>query len=135
MRRESAPKFWRVREQYYRIVGVKCTECGKVYFPPVLRCGSCGSRKMEPLELSNRGKLISASVLHQVPAPFEKAKPLVLGLVELENGIKMLAQIVDTDGEVKPGTEVEMVVRRVCVDGRYGLIKYGYKFRPVRART
>jgi len=134
MRRDSVPKFWRVREQYYRLVGVRCTKCGRVYYPPVIKCASCGSGEVEEVELPSRGRLIYVSTLHQVPTPFEKSKPILLGLVELDNGVRVLAQIVDADGDIKPGAEVEMVVRRVYVDGRYGLIKYGYKFRPIVAR-
>jgi hypothetical protein len=102
-----------------------------VYFPPVVRC-RCGSTELENVELPHEGKLIEYTVLYQVGTDFLKQKPLIIGLVELSNGVRVTGQIVDAQPDkLTPGTKVEVVFRRVVVDGKYGLVMYGYKFRPV----
>lgn len=131
MKHESVPIYWRNIPQYYRLVGRRCRDCGKVHFPPVRRCG-CGSRQLDDVELPGEGVLVEYTVLHQTGTDFLKQKPLVLGVVELQGGVKVLAQLVDVQPDkLSPGTKVEAVMRRISVDGRHGLVMYGYKFRPV----
>lgn len=131
MKHESVPIYWRNIPQYYRLVARKCKKCGAYYFPPVYRC-RCGSTELDSVELPHVGRLVEYTVLYQVGTDFLKQKPLVVGLVELENGVRVLAQIVDTQPEkLSTGLKVEAVFRRITTDGRHGLVMYGYKFRPV----
>ncbi|ABP50380.1 MULTISPECIES: Zn-ribbon domain-containing OB-fold protein [Pyrobaculum] len=131
MKHESVPIYWRNIPQYYRLVAKRCKKCGAVHFPPVVRC-RCGSKELEDLELPKEGKLVEFTVLHQVGTDFLKQKPLVVGLVELSNGVRVVGQIVDAQVEkLAPGAKVEVVFRRVVADGKHGLVMYGYKFRPV----
>jgi len=59
--------------------------------------------------------------------------PYIVGIVELDEGPKVTAQIVDArEEELKIGMPVKMVFRRLRVDGDEGLIHYGFKFTPVR---
>ncbi|MCC6019839.1 MAG: Zn-ribbon domain-containing OB-fold protein [Thermoproteaceae archaeon] len=133
MRHESVPMYWRNIPQYYRLVAKRCRQCGAVYFPPALRC-RCGSAELEDYdELPHEGRLVEYTVLYQVGTDFLKQKPLIVGLVELNGGVRAVGQIVDAQPDrLAPGTRVELVFRRVAVDGRHGLIMYGYKFRPVQ---
>ena len=131
MKHESVPIYWRNIPQYYRLVAKRCKKCGTIYFPPVAKC-KCGSVELEDYELPREGRLLEYTVLYQVGTDFLKQKPLVLGLVELDGGVKVSGQIVDARPErLKPGVKVEVVFRRVVVDGKHGLVMYGYKFRPV----
>ncbi|ABL87988.1 protein of unknown function DUF35 [Pyrobaculum islandicum DSM 4184] len=131
MKHESVPIYWRNIPHYYRLVAKRCKKCGAVYFPPVIKC-RCGSKELEDFELPHEGKLVEFTVLYQVGTDFLKQKPLVIGLVELSNGVKVVGQIVDVQPEkLTQGAKVEAVFRRVMVDGKYGLVMYGYKFRPV----
>lgn len=131
MKHESVPIYWRNIPQYYRLVAKRCKKCGATYFPPVIRCG-CGSVELEDLELPHEGRLVEYTVLHQVGSDFLKQKPLIIGLVEFPNGVKVAGQIVDIQpGKLSPGMKVEVVFRRVVTDGKHGLVMYGYKFRPV----
>ncbi|MEM1597737.1 MAG: Zn-ribbon domain-containing OB-fold protein [Pyrobaculum sp.] len=131
MKHESVPIYWRNIPQYYRLVGKRCKKCGAVYFPPVVKC-RCGSGELEDVELPKEGRLVDYTVLYQVGTEFLKQKPLIIGLVELDGGVRVTGQIVDAQpGKIRPGVKVEAVFRRVAVDGRHGLVMYGYKFRPV----
>ncbi|ADT84283.1 Zn-ribbon domain-containing OB-fold protein [Thermococcus barophilus] len=124
-------RFWRHFKEKYRLVGSKCKKCGKIHFPPRQVCDECGSREMEEIQLSGRGKVISWTIVRNPPSGFEYYKPYPLALIELEEGPIILAQLTDVDPEeITFGMEVEMVTRKIREFNEDGIILYGYKFRP-----
>jgi len=67
--------------------------------------------------------------LHEPLPGFEAQAPFYIAVVELENGGRVLSQVVDSpDESVKIGAKVYAVTRRIRVDGESGQILYGYKF-------
>jgi uncharacterized OB-fold protein len=59
-----------------------------------------------------------------------------VAIVKLEEGPLVTAQLTDVDNKgVKIGMPVEMVTRKLREDGDRGILVYGYKFRPVLARS
>ena len=71
-----------------------CRDCAHVYFPPRPFCPACASRDVEVIRASGRGSLHSYVVSH-LPAPgFEP--PYAIAVVKLDEGPKMLTQIVGT---------------------------------------
>jgi uncharacterized OB-fold protein len=55
-----------------------------------------------------------------------------VALVELEEGVRVTAQLTDVEpDEVEIGMPVEVVTRRIQEKGPHGYLVYGYKFRPV----
>ena len=133
----SIPMYTRSISQRYRLVGLKCKECGKVNFPPKAVCMYCrkGSA-FDEAELSGRGKVYTYTVVAGPGAPPEFIEEAVVRgtypvvLVELAEGPRIAAQMVDCDpAAVEIGMEVEAIVRRIYVEE--GVIRYGFKFRPV----
>ncbi|MCW3991370.1 MAG: Zn-ribbon domain-containing OB-fold protein [Candidatus Bathyarchaeota archaeon] len=128
----SVPRYWRETKYRYRLVGEMCTECGNVVFPRGAVCSGCGSSDLEEVNLRETGKVVTWTVVRNPPAGYEKYSPFVVGLVELDDGVRVLSQIVDVElDEVETGMRVEAAFRRVKEDGPSGIIEYGYKFRPV----
>jgi len=124
-----AIQYWRQRDRYYRLIGSKCKKCGAEFFPPVYKCRKCGSESVEDKEMPKTGKILTYTQLHEPLPGFEAQAPFFLAVVELENGGRVLSQVVDSpDESVKIGAKVRAVVRRVRVDGESGQILYGYKF-------
>ncbi len=120
---------WRMREKYYRLMGNKCEKCGAEYFPPVYKCRKCGSEGLADKEMPKSGKIMTYTQLHEPLPGFEAQAPFFLAVVELENGARVLTQIVDSpDEEVKTGARVKATIRRMRVGGESGQILYGYKF-------
>ncbi len=120
---------WRIRDRYYRLIGSKCAKCGKEYFPPVYRCRGCGSEEVKDREMPKTGRIMTYTILHEPLPGYEAQTPLFLAVVQLENGAKVLSQVVDTpEDAVKTGAKVRATVRRMKVDGESGQIIYGYKF-------
>lgn len=125
-------QYWRVRDRYYRLIGSKCTDCGDEFFPPVYRCRGCGSDRIKDKEMPKTGKIMTYTVLHEPLPGFEAQTPLHLAVVELENGARVLSQVVDSpEGSIKTGAKVRAIVRRALVDGESGQIIYGFKFTVV----
>ena len=128
----SVPRYWRETKYRYRLVGEMCTECGKVAFPRGAVCPECGSSDLEEVKLRETGRVVTWTVVRNPPAGYEKYSPFVVGLVELDDGVRVLSQIVDVElDEVETGMRVEVAFRRVKEDGPSGIIEYGFKFRPV----
>lgn len=122
-------QFWRNRDRYYRLIGVKCADCGEEYFPPVYTCRKCGSTSLKDSEMPKKGRILTYTHLYETLPGFELQVPLCLAVVELENGVRVLGQIVNTSiEEIQIGRKVRAVFRRIKVDGESGQILYGYKF-------
>ncbi|RLI24243.1 MAG: transcriptional regulator [Candidatus Hecatellales archaeon] len=132
----NVPQYWRESKYRYRLIGSRCTKCGAIHFPRRLVCNRCGSRELEEYKLSEKGKLLAYTVIRESPPKgYESQVPYIIGLVELEEGVKILTQIVDVfPEEVRAGMPVEMVFRKVREAGAEGIIEYGYKFRPRMAK-
>jgi uncharacterized OB-fold protein len=71
----------------------RCRACAKTYFPPRPFCPACASREVEVFAASGRGKLHSY-VIHQRPVP-GFTPPYAIAVVELEEGPRMMTNIVD----------------------------------------
>ena len=128
------PRYHRLRPAYYRLEGSRCRSCGAVQFPPRTACRSCRRTDLESQELSGRGKVHSFTEMAQAPAGF--SPPHVMALVELEEGMLVAAQLTDVDAEdVEIDMPVEMVTRKIQEKGSRGYLVYGYKFRPLLARS
>lgn len=122
---------WRHIQQRYNLIGSKCSNCGKVFFPSRPICPDCRRKgKMGPFQFSGKGKIYSFSVIRSAPSDFKKLAPYAVAIIELEEGAKLTTQLVDCDVDaLKIGDPVEMVFRRIREDGKDGVISYGFKFR------
>jgi uncharacterized protein len=89
----------------------------------------------ENVTFSGFGEIYSFTTLQEPPEDFAEQSPYMLAFVKLDEGPLVLAQLTDTDGEVKIGDRVEMVTRKLTTEGEKGMIVYGYKFRPVIDRA
>ncbi len=126
------PRYWRLKNQRYRLEGVVCEQCGHFSFPPRMACPNCKSRSLKPFAFSGKGNVFSFTILYQTTKRYQSQVPYIVALIDLEEGPRLTAQLTDIDfDEVKIGLPVEMVVRKYYEDGVDGPIFYGYKFRPI----
>jgi uncharacterized OB-fold protein/acyl dehydratase len=84
--------FWFEGAQGHQLLIQHCTSCGTLRHPPLPACANCGSLEWDAIESSGRGTLYSYVVVHypQVPS-FEY--PLPIGLIELEEGTRVVANL------------------------------------------
>ena len=125
-------RFWREIPQRYNLIGNKCEECGQVFFPPRESCPICRRKsmgKIKEIKLTGKGEIITYSIIHVGPEEFEEQVPYPIAVIQLDEGPRITAQIVDCDiQDVKIGMKVESTFRKIQQDGSTGAIYYGYKF-------
>lgn len=130
----GSARYWREIPQRYRYEAGKCKKCGKIHFPPRLVCSACGAREFETTILDKTGTLETFTVIHIAPTGFEDEAPYVVGIIKLDDGVKITAQVVDCETDkLGIGDRVRLEFRRVQQDGESGILCYGYKFVPVGA--
>lgn len=92
-------------EQFYkfvserRLMAAKCKKCGTMLLPPRPMCTKCFSSNLEWVELKNKGKLLTYTVIHVSPKQFESLIPYAVGIVKLEDGPKLPGMIQDVEPE------------------------------------
>jgi uncharacterized OB-fold protein len=124
-------RYWREIPQRYRLEAAKCKKCGAVSFPPRLVCPSCRAREFEPTTLADKGKIITFTIIRVPPHPFADQAPYAVGIIELDDGVRLTGQIVDCSFEdLKIGGRVKIEFRKIYQEGEAGVIYYGYKFVP-----
>lgn len=87
----------------------ECPECGHRQFYPRNICTACGASP-DWLEASGRGTLYTFSIVRQyLLPPFKDMLPYVTAMVDLEEGVRMLTNLVDCDLEaVKIGMPLQV---------------------------
>ncbi|HZP28902.1 MAG TPA: Zn-ribbon domain-containing OB-fold protein [Acidimicrobiia bacterium] len=73
----------------------RCRSCARTYFPPQPFCPACSSDDVEIVRASGHGSL-SSYVITRLAAPGFDA-PYVIALVELDEGPRMLTNLVGVD--------------------------------------
>jgi uncharacterized OB-fold protein/acyl dehydratase len=94
----------------------RCGGCGTLRHPPRPMCPRCQSLDWDTVESSGKGVVYSFVVSHypQVPA-FDY--PLAIGLIELEEGTRLVSNVIDIDpADVHVGMPVEVVFEAVDDD-------------------
>ncbi len=128
---ESAIIRWRRYLDRYRLVGNACKACGEVFYPAKELC-PCGGREFIPQTFSGKGKLLSFTEVKAAPEVFESKAPYAIGIVKLDEGPKVGAQITDVElKDLKIGMRLEACFRKFYAGDDTGVIHYGTKFRPV----
>jgi uncharacterized OB-fold protein len=110
--------------------GSRCTECGRVAFPPRQACPRCRRRSTVPHRIGRTGTLSSFTVCHTAPSGWQA--PYLQAYVALEEGIRVFALVSDdvtpSTAALTVGEPMELVVEPV----RPGAGVVTYKYRPIR---
>src|SRR5260370_16929128 len=71
-----------------------CTQCGQVVFHPRRHCTGCTEGEPEWRDSAGRGTVYTFTVIRQHGQPFFAGRvPYVVGLIDLDEGFRMLAAI------------------------------------------
>ncbi len=96
-----------------RLLLPHCDDCQAVIWYPRPFCPSCASTKVSWIAASGRGSVYSYTINRRGQADlsaYKEAGPYVLAYVELDEGPRVMTNIVDCDPEsVKIGQRVEVV--------------------------
>ncbi|MCB1297645.1 MAG: Zn-ribbon domain-containing OB-fold protein [Microthrixaceae bacterium] len=103
-----------------------CTACKENYWYPRAKCPFCHSFDTEWLESTGKGTIYSYTVNHKAPGEFAASGPSVIAYVELDEGPRVITNIVDCDtDDLAIGTRVEAVFFPAGDDAAI------YRFRPI----
>ncbi len=96
-----------------------CLDCGKAIFYPRTVCPNCLSEKLEWRNSLGRGEVYAFTVVRRAPdANFAQRVPYVVALVALDEGFRMMTNVVGcSPDQVKVGMRVAVVFGQ-GVDGQ-----------------
>ncbi len=116
-RSAAALPFWEAANQDVLKIQ-RCLSCNTAQFYPRDLCHECWSKELEWVSCSGRATVYSYTICRFPPYPgFEDDLPLVIAIVELEEGVTMTTNILDCDPEqVGIGMPVEVVFDHVNED-------------------
>ncbi|MBS3758459.1 MAG: Zn-ribbon domain-containing OB-fold protein [Desulfobacterales bacterium] len=105
--------FWQGCRQHLLKIQ-KCKNCGLLRWPPAFICPACLSSEVEWVVAKGRGRVYSFAVYHSAYQPgFQDELPYVVALVDLDEGPRMITNIVGCD---PGGVYCEMAVEIVWDD-------------------
>jgi uncharacterized OB-fold protein len=91
----------------------RCAACSSLRHPPGPACPSCGALEPKHIVACGLGEVYSYVVHHHPPVP-GKALPFVVALVELDEGVRVLAELAGVaPDEVRIGLPVRISFQRV----------------------
>ena len=116
-----------------KIMGLKCTNCNKVYVPPRSTCKECFAKLDKWVEVGTEGKLLTYTVLRVARDAerdvLKKQLPVAYGIIKLDGSdtgfVHMIGEV-DLD-KIKIGMRVKAVFRE---DERKGNILDINYFKP-----
>jgi uncharacterized OB-fold protein len=92
----------------------RCLDCGRLRWTPLAACPECWSERTRWDAMSGRATVHTYTVVHRAMDPRAFAAPYVLAVVELDEGPRMLTNIVDVDpADVRIGMQVVVRFERV----------------------
>jgi uncharacterized OB-fold protein len=117
--------FWDAARDH-RLVAQRCRDCGRLRHPPRPICPHCHSLEFVIVDLAGEGVVYSYAILHHPQNPaFDY--PVIAALVELEEGVRVVSNLVDTDpSDIVIGMPVTVDYRPTRHDGMVPV------FRPRR---
>ena len=92
---ETAPFFDGLNE--HKLMIQRCKACGPYFYPRPF-CPSCFSWDVEWFEASGKGKLYSF-VINNRPPPYMGDKPFIVAIVELEEGPRMMTNLLGVEAD------------------------------------
>ncbi len=100
------------------LIAKKCRACNILIFPAQPFCHQCLGDDLESIELSNQGEIYSFTIVERESlAPSDFQIPFAYGYIDLPEGVRVLAKIIDWQPEsLKIGLPVKLTLERIRTD-------------------
>jgi uncharacterized protein len=111
---KAAQEFWDAcREHKYLLH--ECENCGTVRYPPGRVCPACLSRDVKWRESPGHGEVFTFTTVSRAPSKeFDQWSPYTVGLIDLEDGVRVLANIINCEpAEISVGMPVQVCFQDV----------------------
>lgn len=88
--------------QEHKLMATQCEGCGGTFVPPRPVCPKCHGEAMEWVAMSGKGKLAAFTAVYigptaMIEAGYDRTTPYLTGVVQLEEGPMISAQILGLD--------------------------------------
>ncbi|GAA5232139.1 Zn-ribbon domain-containing OB-fold protein [Verticiella sediminum] len=106
---DSLP-YWNAAREHKLLIR-QCKDCGALHFMPRHLCPECWSNRLGWVQSKGTGTVYSFSIIRRAPLPaFAATTPYVTALIELDEGPRMVANILGDDAlSVGIGDRVSVV--------------------------
>ena len=101
----ASDPFWEALSEGRFVLPV-CGSCDEAFFPPAAACPRCHAREIDWAESDATGELYAFTRQHRTAPGVDS--PVVLGIVRLEEGVRLLARIDADYDELAVGTPVRL---------------------------
>ena len=121
-----------------KLMGSRCKDCGALFVPPRPICIKCHGSDMEWVEMKGKGELKAFTCISIVPPSmmeegYGRNNPYCSGVVELEEGAKVVARIEEVDTNKPEDIRVGMPLTVKFLHRGEGEDKKTFlAFRPLR---
>jgi 3-hydroxy-3-methylglutaryl CoA synthase/uncharacterized OB-fold protein len=125
---EALSTAWRYSDALLGFVGGRCTQTGRVQFPPSRIAVGAGMNvdTQEPWPLADRGGIVATFTSDLLA--FSPHPPNSYGLVDINGGGRLQMEFTDPEASaVRPETPVDFVFRIKDIDPRSGYRRYFWK--------
>ncbi|KYK25485.1 hypothetical protein AYK25_05290 [Thermoplasmatales archaeon SM1-50] len=92
-----------------KLMGTRCKNCREISFPPRADCLSCLSDEFEWFECSGKGRLHTYTIIFAAPTGFDDIAPYSLGVLDLDDGGRLLGWINIPEEEITIGMRLQAV--------------------------
>jgi uncharacterized OB-fold protein len=113
------------------LLGTRCADCGTLYYPQVVSCRNpdCEGKDVVPARIMARGQLYSFTVQRYRPPPLfaiESWQPYVLGLVDVENGLRVMGIVEAPLEEVRIGMPLRLSTLTLNAEGAQTVMTHSF---------
>ena len=108
-----------------KLMGSRSKATGKLYVPPRAMCPDTFTTDMEWAEVKGRGKLIGFTVIvvaptHMIEAGYGRDNPFCAGIVQLDEGPAISAQILGVDVKKPESIKIGMPLKVTFIERGQG---------------
>ena len=122
---ELTAPFWAAAKRHELLIP-RCRACNRYFWYPRPACPHCLQEGWEWTAVSGRGRLHTFTMVHQPAHPaFSEDVPYAYAIVQLEEGVRMISNIVDCEPEAV-AVDMPLEVTFDDVSDEWTLVK----FRP-----
>jgi uncharacterized OB-fold protein len=112
-----------------RLLGARCTSCGRYLFPRSDLCPYCSSTDVEAVVLSDVGTLWGWTAVRTAPPGYDGPVPFGFGVVELPEGLRIITRLELSDTDFDFGLPMRLQVAELH-DNDEGESVVTYTFAP-----
>lgn len=112
---EESKPYWDGLKDHKLLIQ-QCEDCHQSIFYPRSICPHCFSDHLSWFQANGTGTIYSFTIVHQGYGPFKGETPYVVGIIELDEGVRMMTRIIGDKDEISIGKRVSVVYKEVEED-------------------